>query len=136
MISVTMVFSACNKHETISQEIATESQSFAKKSPAIWADCIAFGTVGTNTSFKPTAGPFDRIFTGANFLDGMNISETKPGDQDFNGGRWHVWALKSGVDPDKYNTACSFEDLDINDFMPTTTYFECPLLPLKGNSSN
>ncbi|TDD97952.1 hypothetical protein [Flavobacterium cellulosilyticum] len=107
------------------------------KTPAIWADCNVYATIGTNTSFKPTAGNFDELYNGANFKDGIGaISESKPGDRDFNGGRWHVNSLKPDVDPDKYRNACAVEDLDLNDFMSTSTYFECPLRPINGMSGN
>jgi hypothetical protein len=65
--------------------------------------------------------------------DGIGlISESKPGDQDYNGGRWHLNVLKPTVSPNKYLTACSVEDLDLNDFESTQDYFECPLLPRKN----
>jgi len=41
--------------------------------------------------------------------------------------------LKSGVNPTKYVNACRVEDLDLADFESTSNYFECPLLPRRGN---
>jgi hypothetical protein len=106
-------------------------QASTRPRDAIWADCEPFGTVGTPTAFKPDHGPFDRLFHGP-FKDGIGaISESKPGDQDFNGGRWEVWDPVRDLG-DKYADACSYEDLDINDFAPTGKYFECPLLPAPG----
>lgn len=100
----------------------------------VWADCELFETFGTPATFEPDHGPFDRIFTGGTFLDGVGaISESKPGDQDFNGGRWTVYALKDGVPMDKYADACSVEELDMNDFEAAGVYFECPLLPRRGH---
>jgi hypothetical protein len=103
--------------------------------PVIWADGEVFASVVTPTSFKPTSGNFDQLYAGGNgFEDGIPlISEAKPGDQDYNGGRWHVNVLRSGVDPDKYADADRVEDLDLNDFEPTGSYFECPMLPRRGN---
>lgn len=106
----------------------------AQRGGKIWADCRLFGTVGTPAHFKPGKGPFDELYNvqpaGTTFKAGVTaISESRPGDQDFNGGRWHVNVLKAGVPLDKYLNACSVEDLDLNDFMGTGTYFECPLLP-------
>jgi hypothetical protein len=114
----------------------TDPLSFLKVGRGeIWADCELFGTVGTPTSFKPTSGNFDELYNTGNFKDGVGaISESKPGDNDYNGGRWHVNILKAGVDPDKYQNACSVEELDLNDFVGTDTYFECPLLPRNGNN--
>ncbi|MFZ0389010.1 MAG: hypothetical protein WAN36_01015 [Calditrichia bacterium] len=114
---------------------SASGQSFSKvgKGGMIWADCELFGTIGTPAHFKPGHGPFDNLYQGA-FKDGVGaISESKPGDQDFNGGRWHVFVLKAGVTTD-YSNACSVADLDLNDFEPTMTYFECPLLPRRGHN--
>ena len=101
---------------------------------SIWADCDLYGGIVTPATFEQDKGPFDEIYVAGftTFKDGIGaISESKPGDQDYNGGRWHVNVLKQGVDPDKYLNACSVEDLDLNDFDSTPTYFECPLLPRK-----
>ena len=69
------------------------------------------------------------------FKDGVPlISESKPGDQDYNGGRWHMNVLKPGIDPDKYANADSVDDLILGDFMSTENYFECPLLPRRGGN--
>ncbi len=115
----------------------TASSLALKKSPAIWADCEQFATLGTKTSFKPTAGNFDELYNGITFKDGIGaISESKPGDRDFNGGRWHVNSVKEGVDPNKYSDACNVEDLDLDDFESTDVYFECPLRPIRGNSGD
>ncbi len=84
-----------------------ESATLHKVSPqAIWADCELFGTVGTPAHFKPGRGNFDELYNvgavGGAFKDGAGaISESKPGDQDFNGGRWHVNVLRAGIDPYK-----------------------------------
>ena len=131
-----LLFTGCEKQD-FEGPLANEDNSdvLFKKSPAIWADCEAFATLGTNTSFSPTAGNFDELYNGANFLDGLGaVSESKPGDPDYNGGRWHVNTLKAGVDPDKYNNVCSVDDIDLDDFESTSTYFECPLRPIRGNS--
>jgi hypothetical protein len=102
--------------------------------PTTWADCELFAGVVTKATFKPEAGNFDELYAGGNgFKDGSPlISESKPGDHDYNGGRWHMNVLKGTVEPDKYKDACSFEDLDPLDFDSTDQYFECPLLPRRG----
>ncbi len=99
--------------------------------PATWADCERFDGLVTNSSFRPDAGNFDELYMGGDgFKDGVPlISESKPGDADYNGGRWHVNRLKSSVSADKYANACRVEHLDLNDFESTPNYFECPLLP-------
>lgn len=104
--------------------------------PNSWVDCELFGGVVTPAKFDPNSDPFDELYAGGNgFKNGAPlISESKPGDVDYNGGRWHMNVLKSGVSPDKYANACSVEDLDLSDFQSTSNYFECPLLPRRGNN--
>ena len=104
--------------------------------PQTWVDCELFDGVVTRATFNPQSDPFDELYTGGNgFQNGAPlISESKPGDQDYNGGRWHLNVLKDGVDPDKYADACSIEELDLSDFDSTDMYFECPLLPRRGNN--
>ena len=104
--------------------------------PETWVDCELFAGVVTRATFTPESDPFDELYAGGNgFKNGAPlISESKPGDQDYNGGRWHQNVLKAGVDPDKYADACSVEDLDTDDFESTTNYFECPLLPRRGRN--
>jgi hypothetical protein len=117
--------------------VLTSFQKTPIEKGMIWADCVLFETKGTSTSFKPGHGFFDELYTipsGGSFANGVtSISEAKPGDMDYNGGRWHVNELAAGVDPAKYANACSVDDLDLADFVSTTTYFECPLLPIRRN---
>jgi hypothetical protein len=101
----------------------------------VWADCQLYASVVTPATFKPDSDPFDQLYAAnfASFKDGIGlISESKPGDQDYNGGRWHLNVLKDGVNPNKYINACSVEELDLNDFESTPDYFECPLLPRRN----
>ena len=104
--------------------------------PVSWADCEKFdGLVAPNV--LPAKGNFDQLYMmeGATFKDGVPlISESKPGDQDYNGGRWHVNVLKEGIDPAKYNEACSVDDLDLGDFEGTGVMFNCPLLTRRRNN--
>ncbi len=104
--------------------------------PQTWVDCELFDGVVAPNSFNPRSASFDELYMGGNgFKDGVPlISDSKPGDTDFNGGRWHLNLLRSGVDPDKYANACRVEDLDLADFESTDTYFECPLLPRRGGN--
>lgn len=104
--------------------------------PNSWGDCELFAGVVTPATFNPDQGNFDELYINpGGFKDGVPlISDSKPGDQDYNGGRWHVNVLKEGVDPAKYAMACAFEDLDPADFDSTPMYFECPMLPRRGNN--
>lgn len=140
------LFAACQKNNTLEkEEILNEKLSSAgnrqAQSPALmrpqsWVDCLLFDGVVTPATFKPESDPFDELYMnnlGIGFKGGKAlISESKPGDRDYNGGRWHLNVIKPGVDPAKYSNACSVEELDLSDFMSTDNYFECPLLPRKN----
>ena len=102
--------------------------------PQVWVGCERYNTVVTPATFNPASEPFDKLYAGGDgFLDGVPlISESEPGDQDYNGGRWEMLVLKPWVDPFKYADACSVADLDLDDFMVTSNYFECPLIPIRN----
>jgi hypothetical protein len=107
--------------------------------PDTWVDGERFAGVVTNGTFDPANGKFDELYMcPGGFRDGVPlISDAGPGDTDYNGGRWHLNVI---VDPDdcgpsgKYANADSDTQLDPADFVSTSTYFECPLLPRRGNS--
>lgn len=109
--------------------------------PQTWVDGELFNGVVTPATFDPASDPFDQLYMGCGgddfvgFNDGVPlISESKPGDQDYNGGRWHANVLKEGVACDKYEDAEGVDNLDLDDFESTDEYFECPLLPSRGNN--
>jgi hypothetical protein len=65
------------------------------KPDAIWGDGQLYGTVITPTHL-PDKGPKDRLY---NFdMSGLTgqaaVAESKPGDRDYNGGRWQVIFLE------------------------------------------
>ena len=104
--------------------------------PATWVDGELFAGVVTPATFDPANGNFDELYTcgsAGTFKDGVPlISESGPGDQDYNGGRWHLNVLKPGATCP--STADSDADLNLADFMATDMYFECPLLPRRGTN--
>ena len=106
--------------------------------PQSWVDGELFAGVVTPATFDPQSDPFDELYAGGmGFMDGVPlISESKPGDQDYNGGRWHMNVLRAGVDATKYAMATGVDDLDLSDFESTANYFECPLLPVRGRGLN
>lgn len=60
---------------------------------AIWADGELYGTVATPTSFNsPPLHSTDIIysFSMSGLTGQRSVSEAKPGDRDYNGGRWNV----------------------------------------------
>ena len=114
--------------------LAKDNVTNKRDRPMILVDCHKFTGIVVPATFKPESDPFDELYVmpdGA-FADGVPlISDSKPGDQDYNGGRWHLNVLKDDVSPTKYMYACSEEDLDLDDFMSTDMYFGCPLKPSK-----
>lgn len=75
-------------------------------SPAFYVDGEIYATVGTPTDFFGTGAPahsYDRIFAlGAGL---RNVGEAKPGDRDFNGGRWLVYPVTWMVAPYQLTSA-------------------------------
>ena len=112
---------------------ASIAEAGGRPRASVWVDGEVFGTVVTPAVFDPANGPFDELYVcgDGTFKDGVPlISESKPGDQDYNGGRWHLNVLKDDAACDA--SADSVEDLNLSDFLATDMYFECPLLPMRG----
>ena len=72
-----------------------------------YVDGAVYRTVGTPTNLSGTGAPaftYDRIYALGDGL--LNVAEAKPGDTDYNGGRWMVlpvtWA--AGVTPVQYTS--------------------------------
>lgn len=115
--------------------ITAKSDKAANPGPMIWANGKLFRSIVTTATFDGDQGNFDALYvlspphTFAGSYD--HLSESAPGDQDYNGGRWEVFNLKAGVDPSKYDDVSSTDDpaFDPNDWESTHFYFECPLLP-------
>ncbi|HET7735678.1 MAG TPA: hypothetical protein VFK52_06865 [Nocardioidaceae bacterium] len=62
--------------------------------PAFWIDGELYRTVATPTDLSGTGAPastYDAIYSFAGAQ--RNVAEAKPGDTDFNGGRWAVHQL-------------------------------------------
>ncbi len=64
--------------------------------PAFYVDGELYRTVGTPTDLSHTGAPdrsFDTIY---DISEQTNVAEAKPGDRDFNGGRWRVRHVSFG----------------------------------------
>ena len=117
---------------------------------AIWCDGKLFGVTITPKDV-PMKGPFDKLYNFAverSGLDGQrSVSESCPGDWDYNGGRWEVLPVaytEAGMeefDPDgdgkgNYELTSDMEVLQNADLGYLTIgdpirYFLCPLHPEK-----
>lgn len=109
----------------------------AHPGPMIWANGELFRSIVTPATFRGDQGNFDALYvitphTFAGPYD--HLSDAAPGDQDYNGGRWEVFNLKSSVSPSKYDNVSSTSDsnFDHADWWSTGVYFECPMLPNRG----
>ena len=155
MLAVLTALAACSESDPVTAPTLDIQPSFAsvtgeanralpRPRPEIWVDGELFSAIVAPATFNPESDPFDELYAGGPNVEGFMgfgggvplISESKPGDSDYNGGRWHVNVLKEGVDPFKYYDlgTMSVEDLDMADFISTDAYFECPLLPVRGNN--
>lgn len=116
-------------------------------SGALWANDELFDTILTDTSFHlPPTQSTDVLY---NFMmSGLrgqrSVSESGPGDRNFNGGRWSVKVVvfteagKAVHDPDRdgivnfeltnAEAVLAHQALGHLDIMDTSIYFECPLL--------
>lgn len=117
---------------------------------AIWANNTLYDTILTDTAFHlPAVQSTDTLY---NFmLSGLAgqraISESSPGDRDYNGGRWAVKLAvftdtgKAVHDPDGdgvvnfelTNDDAIYQHIQLGhlEIIDTAIYFECPLLPRK-----
>jgi hypothetical protein len=109
----------------------TAAAAFASGPPGgtIYAHDVAYRTVGTPRDL-PDEGPFDTIYVLGEGL--ANVSESAPGDRDFNGGRWEVRPITwVDIDPVQFRNAEDIEsaaamgDITIGDVIRR---FECPLI--------
>ena len=132
-----MFVASCEKEgDPVPAQTSMESEQFkannGRPKTTIWSDGKLYGSVVTPAVFDGEKGNYDKLYAG-NFYDGVGlISESKPGDQDYNGGRWNLYVLKDGVTTD-YSMATSDTQLNPLDFESAETYFECPLLPRKSD---
>lgn len=135
-LAMSLVIASCQEADVPSPvtpdiDNALSKSDNARPKTMVWADGELFESVVTPAVFDGEKGNYDILYAGG-FYDGVQlISESKPGDQDYNGGRWAMYVLKDGVTTD-YSMATSDHDLDPDDFESNGNYFECPLLPRRG----
>lgn len=104
-----------------------------------YVDDELYRTVGTPSDFSGTGAPastFDIIYALGNEL--RNVAEAKPGDLDFNGGRWIVLPVTWNVAPVQLTNAEEVEYYAQMGWLTIATepakIFECPVIPVGGQS--
>lgn len=90
----------------------------------IYVDDVAWRTVATPTSL-PDRGPFDVIYVFPDCADCASVSESAPGDRDYNGGRWKVVAAH-GIDRQLTDDAAVLAEASA--LVDTGIRFVCPLI--------
>jgi len=108
---------------------------------SFYIDDVRYRTVGTPTDFSNTGAPdftYDRIY---NLGTGINVADAKPGDRDFNGGRWKVYVVTwaPGVTPVQYTNdhqilAAQAAGLLTIGAEPVKLFF-CNVAPVPGSNS-
>lgn len=105
----------------------------------IYVDGELFRTVGTPTDFSNTGAPdstFDTIWSFGGVVP--SVADAKPGDRDFNGGRWMVYAASfaAGVDPYEIKSDSELHAAvlagDVIVSAEVVKMFECPVIPSRG----
>ena len=107
---------------------------------AFYVDDVRYRTVGTPTDFSGTGAPastYDRIYALGNGL--ANVAEAKPGDRDFNGGRWAVMPITWNITPVQFTNdqqilaAAAAGDITIG---APIRYFFCSVSPVPPSWNN
>ena len=105
-----------------------------------YVDDTRYRTVGTPTDFFGTGAPestYDKIF---NLGTGINVAEAKPGDTDFNGGRWLVYTVTWNVTPVQYTNVeqiYAAEDAGLLTINPEPVKaFFCNVAPVPGSPAD
>lgn len=103
---------------------------------AFYVDGERYRTVGTPTDFSGTGAPahsFDAIYALGGDL--VNVAESKPGDRDFNGGRWMVLPVTWHTTPVQLTSAeavQAYADAGMLTIASSPAkLFECPVIPAR-----
>lgn len=109
---------------------------------AFYVDDVRYRTVGTPTDFFGTGAPestYDKIY---NLGTGINVADAKPGDTDFNGGRWLVYTVTwaAGVTPVQYTNVeqiFAAQDAGLLTINPEPVKaFFCNVAPVPGSPAD
>jgi hypothetical protein len=85
---------------------------------AFYIDGARYRTIATPTDLSNTGAPehsFDRIYALGNGL--INVAEAKPGDTDYNGGRWMVLPVTWNIAPVQLTSAEQVEEYADNGWL-------------------
>ena len=101
---------------------------------AFYVDGVRYRTIGTPTDLSNTGAPahsFDRIYALGGSL--ANVAEAKPGDRDYNGGRWMVLPVTwhtSAVQLTSAEQVLDYSEAGLLSIATTPAkMFVCPVIP-------
>jgi len=116
---------------------ATTVNAGGPPSLGFYVDGSRYRTIGTPTDFSNTGAPdfsFDKIYALGSGL--INVAESKPGDPDFNGGRWMVLPVTWNVTPVQLTSAEAVLWYAQNGWLTIATTpvreFFCPVIHVPG----
>jgi hypothetical protein len=116
---------------------ATPASAGGPPSLAFYVDGARYRTIATPTDISGTGAPsssFDRIYAlGGNLA---NVAEAKPGDRDYNGGRWMVLPVEWHVAPVQLTSAeqvLAYAQMGkLTIATEPVQQFVCPVIPVGG----
>ena len=104
---------------------------------AFYVDGARYRTIATPTDLTGTGAPahsFDTIYALGGDL--ANVAEAKPGDSDYNGGRWMVLPVEWHVAPTQLTSAEQVLAYALLGKLSSATepaaMFVCPVIPVGG----
>lgn len=104
---------------------------------AFYVDGERYRTIGTPTDLSGTGAPdrtYDRIYVLGGSL--VNVADAKPGDRDYNGGRWVVLPITWHVSPVQLTSADEVEAYaamgKLTIASTPAAMFVCPVIPVGG----
>lgn len=117
--------------------------------PAFYVDGELYRTVVTPTDFSNTSAPdhsFDTIY---DISEQTNVAEAKPGDRDYNGGRWSVRHVSfadyaAAVAAHDANGSGNFDSAEeveaaiasgMGSVSGVVASFLCPVIPVPGHQA-
>jgi hypothetical protein len=104
---------------------------------AFYVDGVRYRTIATPTDLSATGAPassYDRIYALGGSL--ANVAEAKPGDRDYNGGRWMVLPVEWHTTPVQLTSAeqvLAYADAGMLTIASEpAAMFVCPVIPVGG----
>jgi hypothetical protein len=105
-----------------------------------YVDGAGYRTIGTDTDLSGTGAPassFDTIYALGEGL--QNVAEAKPGDTDYNGGRWMVLPVTWLSDPVQLMSAEEVLQAEADGLLSIGSepirQFVCPVIPFQPNAA-